>query len=298
MATTALGIAPDPDGNGVDPLTLRRIIARRYENAGIVDGLTVSGRSDLTYAVSEGLAVCSRSGSDGFTEAYVEGGTTPAVTAGDPSNPRIDSVYVVARDLSQGDADNRVAVGVKQGTPSASPVAPVVSTVPGALRLLDWWMPAGAASTGAGHAYSNAVYALPHGASQGVVHTWTDTYNAIAFQGSLTLGAVTKEFSTDRNLTLEIAPCISVDGLGEHSGVCGYSFLVDGVVIASSELAYTDAWETKTWRFPTDVTAGSHTFAFERHKRAGGNFWQHYGMANGMFFPGTIFRVIDEGIHQ
>ena len=58
--TTALGVAPDPTGRGVDPPTHRRIIKAHWENTGIVCGLDVTGRSDLRYSVAAGVAVCSR----------------------------------------------------------------------------------------------------------------------------------------------------------------------------------------------------------------------------------------------
>ena len=94
MSTVALGIAPNTSNIGVTPLVHRRILGAQFANCGIIDGLNVTGRNDLRYNVGAGVAVCSRGDSDGKTIAYHEGGQTPAVSAGDPSNPRIDIVWI------------------------------------------------------------------------------------------------------------------------------------------------------------------------------------------------------------
>ncbi|KAA8828322.1 hypothetical protein [Bifidobacterium tissieri] len=164
---TALGVAPDKNGNGVDPLTHRRIIMGRWAATGVIRGLDVSGRSDLRYNVSEGNAVCSRadSGADGYTEVWWPGGQSPAVPAGDPSNPRVDVVWVRANDPTQGDADNQVTVGVSVGTPAASPQFP--STPDGAVWVGSRLVPAGMTSTQGAQSYAPQYYAIPYGASLG-----------------------------------------------------------------------------------------------------------------------------------
>jgi len=158
--STALGIAPDASGEGTDPLTLRRIISARWARPGVVTGLTCSGRTDLRYQVAAGVAVCRRSATDGCTEAYWQGGTTSAVLAGDPSNPRVDVVYVIAHDPTQGDPDNKVSVGVAQGTPSTSPAKPAVPA--GAVAVAVMRMPAGATSTSSAQPVASYVEAVPY----------------------------------------------------------------------------------------------------------------------------------------
>ena len=159
--TTAYGIAPDSTGSGLDPLTHRRIIKAHWANTGVICGLDVSGGTDLRYSVAAGAAVCSRGDADGYTEAYYNGGKTAAVKAGDPSNPRIDRIWVRANDISQGDSDNQVTVGVTQGTPSATPTAPSLPS--GCVRLVDMLMPAGATSTAKATMSGSQDYALPYG---------------------------------------------------------------------------------------------------------------------------------------
>ena len=168
MSTVALGVSPDTNGVGVTPLVHRRIIGAQWANTGLVDGLNVTGRSDLRYNVSAGVAVCSRGDSDGKTLAYYEGGKTNAVAAGDPSNPRIDIVWIQAHNLMEyKDSDNYVTVGVTQGSPSASLAEPTIPA--GATMLRKMKMPAGASSTASAVQMWSADYAIPHGASLGKI---------------------------------------------------------------------------------------------------------------------------------
>lgn len=164
MATTALGIAPDSSGAGVTPLTHRQIIRAHWANTGIVSGLNVSGRGDLTYSFGAGMAVCSRGDADGYTEAYWAGGQTPAVSA-TGSQPRIDCIWIRANDPTQGDADNHVVIGVTQGNASPTPSVPGVPA--GATRIGIRLMPAHATSTSGSTMYRSATYAVPSGASLG-----------------------------------------------------------------------------------------------------------------------------------
>ena len=168
MSTTALGISPNVNGIGVTPLAHRRILGAQWANTGLVDGLNVTGRSDLRYNVSAGVAVCSRGDADGKTLAYFEGGQTGAVSAGDPSNPRIDIVWICAHNqMEYKDADNFVVVGVTQGTPGANLPEPTIPA--GCTMLRKMKMPAGATSTAAAVQMWSADYAIPYGASLGKI---------------------------------------------------------------------------------------------------------------------------------
>jgi hypothetical protein len=159
--TTALGVAPDANGMGLDPLTHRLLIKQHWNNTGVVMGLTVSGRGDLRYQVSAGAAICSMSAADGYTEAYWNGGQTEnTVAAGDSTYSRIDVVYMLS---NTGTTDNTVHVMVVQGTPSASPVAP--SLPAGAQPLAYRLMPANGSTTNSATPYGNIDYAIPYSAS-------------------------------------------------------------------------------------------------------------------------------------
>ena len=163
MMTTALGVAVDSNGNGLDALTYRRLIRQLWHNTGVIGGLTVSGLSSLYYQVAAGAAVCSMADSDGYTQAYWPGGTTEnPVSAGDATYPRIDTVYILA---NTGTPDNLVHVAVASGTPAASPVKPSLPT--GALEIMSMLMPAGATSTSSATQYGSVDYAIPYAAQLG-----------------------------------------------------------------------------------------------------------------------------------
>lgn len=208
MATTALGIMQDSSGAGLDPLTHRRIISAMWGNAGVVSGLEVTGGTGLSYSVAPGVAVCSRAESDGKVELYFEGGSAGPVSAGDPSNPRIDCVWVKANDAQQGDADNRVHVGVTQGAASPSPSAPELPA--GATLLASMRMPAGAQSTASATPASNTAYAIPYGASLGLLAEAVDARDYVKDNDNSYSQAANVQFTvpTDRLVELECRICV------------------------------------------------------------------------------------------
>lgn len=290
---TALGIAPDGSGKGVDPLTHRRIIAAQWDNPGIIAGLTVAG-AGLAYTVAAGAAVCSRSEVDGCSIAYWEGGSTPAVAAGDPSNPRIDVVYLVAHDIGQGDPDNQVKVGVLSGAAAVSPVAPSLSSVPGAVKLQSWLVPAGAASMTSAQKTGNNDYALPYGASKGVLARLSENIDGAVSSSASPFVATSLYFPTDRNVELKAFLCVS----GNSSGVAAARFIVDGVLYATRKIAYGTAWVTYEPSTTVTMEAGNHTFGLAMLNQSGGGFDAHFGVRDGDNYPGRMLRITDLGPAQ
>lgn len=310
MATTALGVMQDGDGNGVDPLTHRRIIMGRWENTGIVSGLSVSGTSSLTYQVSAGNAVLSRGDSDGYTEAYWEGGTTDAVSAGDASRPRVDLVWMRANDAQQGDADNRVHVGVTEGTASASPVAPGCPS--GCVELAQMLVPAGATSTASATNNADQNYAVPYGASLGQLAYYRDTTSGDIDSTSrvkTTRCSVSVTVPTDRLVELRMTASVACRGVDPQYCSWYTSFSVDG-----SELPYSGGefylncltCEALQRSFTTELAAGTHSVAVLTAWVSGtagpmvrsGSYSEEGGSASGFSgsFPGIILEVWDKGV--
>lgn len=314
MATTALGIMQDSSGAGVDPLTHRRIIKARWSNPGIISGLEVTGGSGLTYNVSAGNAVLSRSSSDGYTEAYWEGGSTPAVSTGDPSNPRIDTVWLKADDVQQGDGDNRVKVGVTQGTPSSSPVAP--SAPSGCTAIAEMRMPAGATSTSSAQQTSEREYAIPYGANLGLLASYRDTTNGVidsTKQKRSTRCAVKVTVPTDRLIDLRFVASVASSGTyGSDQYTNWYvSFLLDGSEIQYSggEMLLSNlTCETRERTFTVPVDKGTHTIAVSTAWVSGtnapsvraGTYSEAGGSAAGFqgTFPGMKLEVWDRGVSK
>lgn len=308
MATTALGIMQTSDGAGVDPLTHRRIIQARWANPGVISGLSVTGGSGLTYGVAAGNAVLSRSASDGYTEAYWEGGQTPAVSAGDPSNPRIDTIWLKACDAQQGDPDNRVHVGVTQGTPSSSPVAP--SAPSGCLAVARMLVPAGATSTAGAQQTSAREFAVPFGASLGLLGEYHDTADAeetlSAYQTAIRY-QVQVTLPTDRLVELETVCCAFSSGKGGaiSDSFLYLSFAMDGQYLANA------GGETRLDTLCAQTVRRSHVVAATRGTHSFGavysysNSRPHYrygaysdGGSRDRSFPGRIFRVWDRGVSE
>lgn len=292
MAVTALGIAPDDKGAGVTPLTHRQVLKAHWTNTGVVTGLAVSGRSDLSYQVASGVAVCSRGPADGYTESYWPGGNTPAVAAGG-AQPRIDVVWIRANDPTQGDADNHVAVGVTQGSPSATPVKPAVPA--GCTEIMARRMPANASSTGSSTVEGSRLYAIPYGASLGrlgyaqntmVGEQAYDTKWWVQCACSVTV-------PTDR--LVEVVWTSRANSLSD-TGWASYYFKlqVDGVdvtdgmdeVFVNPRIA-----ERKRLSFVLDLERGTHTVtAYAKCNTAGAQHFRWFGLRD--------ITVWDRGVAQ
>lgn len=291
---TALGIAQLADGTGTDPLTLRRIIQGRWANPGVICGLEVTGGTGLAYSVSAGCAVTSRAESDGCCEAYFPGGSTPAVSAGDPSNPRIDLVWIRANDPQQGDDDNSVAVGVTSGAASASPVAPEAPA--GCLPLATMLVPAAATSTGSAQPSGGRAYAIPYGASMGVLARVGENVDGAADNSSqLPFAQVRLELPTRRNLTINAYLCVSTPNKDGKTGVATCRFMVDGELYTSRKVEYTENWVTHECTADVQLDAGEHTIGLVMLRQQGEPFVAHYGSIDGDLYVGRTLRVNDNG---
>lgn len=312
MATTALGIMQDASGNGVDPHTHRKCIQARWGNVGIVTGLAVTGRSDLKYNVAAGVAVTSRSSSDGYCEAYWEGGQTPAVAAGNASNPRIDLVWIKANDLQQGDDDNRVHVGVTSGTPSASPKAPACPA--GCTPIAYMKLPANATSTSGAQASGSRPFATPYGATLGRIGYYHDTSKGnvdTKLRAKSTRYSRSVNLPTDRVVELVFTASAYCSGDADDDNSSWYvAFVMDGDEIAYSGGEFylnTQTCQTVQKRFIIEVPAGSHSFAVVTAWTSGeacpavrsGSYSSQDPSASTSFsgtFPGRIFEIWDRGI--
>ena len=305
MATTALGIMQTEDGTGTSPLTLRRIIKARWENKGIVTGLKVTGRSDLRYDVAAGCAVVSRSDADGYAEAYWEGGQTAAVSAGDPSNPRVDTVWIKANDKQQADDDNLVHVGVTQGQPSASPVAP--SAPSGCLPIALMRVPASATSTKSATLAGEGDRAIPYGASLGMLAEYVDNRT---IQGTANPGEyyvennVSFRLPTDRLVELDFSAC----AMARDGDCCDWyqSFVVDGSEVPTSGgqiRLVENSIQSFQNRFVMKMEAGTHKVAVKTGVQAPGGVRPYfvygtYQISDGVSgtYSGRTLRVWDRGV--
>lgn len=304
--TTALGVQPDSNGNGVTPEVHRQIIAAQWHNAGIIDGLGVTGRGDLRYNVAAGVAVCSKGTADGKTLAYWPGGQTSAVSAGDASNPRIDLVWITAHNPKVGDADNSVVVGVTQGTPAANPVAPRLPA--GCTLLRSMRVPANATATSSATAVDTVNYAIPYGASLGLLaYDDQSKINQVMNDGGKQvphlLNRRTITLPTDRLVELDWSGCVSDGKINEATDWISlmHWFKVDGkdIPYAAVELHVQRTWEQFHHNHIMTLAAGTHTIE-SWYEWRNGNWevtWHYGGSANEHGgYPGSILAVWDRGV--
>lgn len=279
-----------------------RLISAAQYTVGVLQGCqVVTSSTGLTYSVTRGtspssVAVGSASAADGNVLFPVDEGTkTGPVAAGDSTNPRVDSVYAVQHDPSAGDTDNHVVVVAVSGTPAAAPVEPAAPAGI-VVKLGSFLVPASAATTSEATPYGDITYSIPYGASlPNPLHSWTDQFNGVADQGNRNLGAGSFFLPTDRAVVFEIMPTISTEAVGK-TGSCIYHFVLDGEIVQSYEISYDGYWQTKYQPYFTTLSAGRHDVSFGRYKRAGDDFYQHYGAINGEIYAGTIFQVRDLGV--
>lgn len=165
MATipTGLAISTPVPGDRTTPGGFRRALGALFGQSaigtvtpGILPGpgtpLTVTtSASAMTYTVSAGFAVTSRTGQG----AYIVGTTSNIVLtapAANATNPRIDIIYIFQPDPELADA-GVARIDILSGSPAGSPVAPTLSA--GMLELGRKLVPAGAANTSTGTAITN-----------------------------------------------------------------------------------------------------------------------------------------------
>ncbi len=296
MATTAFPVKQSSDGVGCTDATLRMIVGSVYQSVGVISGLSVSGTDSLYYSVSPGVAVCSKGDSDGKTVAYSEAANTPAVSSNTTSYPRIDSVWITSHDITQGDSDNLVTVGVTEGTAAATPKAPTIPTY--ATLLMNKLLPAGATTTKNATNASSIQSAIPYGASLGVLHSYQNTWDGLADGSSVwvTEDSATITLSSDRLIEFRYARCMSCD---DSTGSIVIEFFLDGSPFVQSEMSANGRWETHQFNFIKEVQAGTHVFAVKNRHQSGSRVYYHYaaGSERGDSpLNGMTFDIVDRGI--
>jgi hypothetical protein len=295
---TALGVDVDVNGNGVDPLTHRQIIKRHWGNTGVVGGLTVSGRSDLKYSVSAGMAVCSMGAADGYTEAYWPGGVTEnAVSAGDGTYSRIDTVYMLS---NTGATDNKVHVMVAQGTPSATPFAP--SLPAGALTLRSFTMPSGASSTSSAVAQNAPGFAIAYGASLGkIAENWNKSDGVGGGEAQKYFYEQPVTFSLPTARILEFVYDVNFSSTGDYTE-WSIEFQVDNTDLPWSSCNWRSeaTWESHHHSFLTVIPAGNHTARIKTWLQNGKAPYFHTGdnRTGNDVFVGRRFQIWDRGVSQ
>ena len=298
MSNTALGVAQSSAGVGTTDTAMRHILAAQWESTGVVDGLAVTGGTTLAYTVAAGVAVCSKGASDGKTLAYFAGGSTATVAANSSGNPRIDCIWITSHDLTQGDTDNLVTLGVTQGTAAATPTAPTIPTY--ATLLAQMRMPAGATTTANATATASVGYAIPYGASLGVLLRKADTTAGAGSSTWVTVCSGTFALSSPRVVRIDtITSMFGVVPGNEGAATDGTMHLrlvIDNVPKMVWERQLKSAVTVEAIPLVMTLGSGNHVITLQGEDGISG--WEKsYGVAsNGMTWPGQVLVVTDEGI--
>lgn len=298
--SVAFGVPQNSSGVGTSALEMRKIISSLFANVGILDGLDVKGTSSLYYAVEGGVAVCSKGKADGYTLAYYPGGNTPSVQSNTSGQSRIDAIWLTSHDIQNGDTDNLVTLGVSQGTPSSSPVPP---SVPSDATVIAYMMlPAGATSTQNAVMTSERKYAVPAGASLGILLDKTDTsYKGISADAAYTYASGQIYVPTDRILSVKLTETTWAWHPSTHSWIgSGYiDWTLDGVVQRAFRFTnYPDTPTTSCFEDCVKVSAGFHTISARLWRSSVApvsDIWLDYKAGS---WPGQRLLVVDSGVAE
>lgn len=298
--STAFGIRQSPSGVGTSDSDLRHIMAAKWQSRGIVSGFKTSGQGNLTYRVGAGLAICGRdsTGTDGYVEAWWPGGNTPAVSANNGSQARHDAIWVCAHDITKGDKDNLVTIGVTEDVDSNA--IPAYAT-----RVFTMTMDAGATTTQNAHVYEAGKYAVPFGASLGPI-TWieckqastNDTWIGAGQSKTVCEGQFT--VPTDRIVRADLTVCCwamrptTIDWLG--SGYVDWS--IDGELVDTYRfVCYPQSTSCYTFCDYQRVKAGTHTASMRiwgSKTAPASGIWLDYGGTSN--WPGQRLALSDMGV--
>lgn len=296
--SVALGVPQSNSGVGTSALEMRKIIGSLFENKGVVKGLNVKGTSSLYYTVDSGVATCSKGESDGYTIAYYPGGNTPSVQSNTSGQSRIDTIWLTSHDIQNGDKDNFVTIGVSQGTPSSSPVEPKIPS--DATPIAHMLLPAGATSTQNAYVISERAYAIPYGASVGVLLDKTDTSYKGVYKGSAYTYASGRIYvPTDRLLSVKLTETTWAWHPSTHDWVgSGYvDWMLDGNVQSAFRFTnYPDTPTTCCFEDLVEVSAGFHTISarlWGSETAPASDIWLDYKTDA---WPGQRLVVVDSGV--
>lgn len=298
--STAFGIRQSSAGVGTSDTDIRNMTASKWQSRGVVSGFKTAGTTGLTYSVGKGMAICGRdeAGTDGYCEAWWPGGSTPAVSANTGNSARHDAIWVCAHDITKGDKDNLVTIGVTQDSDSNS--IPAYATL-----VFTMTLPAGATTTANASVYDTGRYAVPFAASLGpIVYREYQT----ASTGSTWIGAGSSlevckaDFTvpTDRIVRADLTVCCwamrptTIDWLG--SGYVDWS--IDGQLVDTYRfVCYPQSTSCFTFCDYQRVKAGTHTASMRiwgSGTAPASGVWLDYGGTNA--WPGQRLVLSDMGV--
>lgn len=272
--------APQSDGTGTTPTDLQRIVGAQYSTSGILPtgGVTVTGTSGMSYRISAGAVVLKTGAGLGLLHP-VEAQTVTTAPA-PATGTRTDRIVM--------DTAGRITV-----TQGAAPA--------GGITLGLFRVPAGATATSAASQSIDRNYAIPAGASLGLLHKFHDPANGIRGNvDDMQLGTGRFTLPSDRLVRFDMTHCLSAiqeSSSDQPSVAIRWRVYIDNAI----EYAFTTrvtraAPQTNFISFTKALSPGAHTVHYIQDQIEGlsGPGWMHHkGTAEG--WPGNRFEVWDAG---
>lgn len=280
-APTKVGEQPAPETvdvlQGTSPVDMQRIIGAQYMSSGILPngGLSVEGTSSMAYKVNPGACFMWTSSSARTGMLVPVEATTVNTVAAPSTGSRVDTVYV----------DGEGAVRVVQGT-----------SIPGGVAIARFTVPAGITATTAAQQSLDRHFAIPTGASLGLLHRFHDPANGIAGNTApMTLGSGRFTLPSDRMVRFDLTHCIG--GESGEATVMRWRVYIDGIL----ETAFTTRAEwtlpqVNHFSFSKSLSEGAHQVHYVQDRYYGARFIHHKGGADA--WPGNRFEVWDAGASQ
>ena len=244
--------APDALGNGASENDLRRIIGAQYMNQGILPngGLSVSGRTDMSYLVESGAAFMWTSQSQRLGVLVpVESVTTPTEAA-PATGSRTDSIYIL-RD------------GIPRVTSGSVPSSGVL--------LGRFIIGAGVTSTRAGQQTIDRDYAIATGTSLGELAHWDGT-GIISWSETMPTQRFAQQFvlPSDRMVRLEhTATLTTPDNAKNLPHYVAFTYIFDdGEWTKRSYFQADPTRQTRSVTYQLTLPAGVHSLAVQSHVRS------------------------------
>lgn len=274
--------APAQDGTGTTVQDLQRIVGAQYSTSGILPtgGVTVTGTSSMAYKVSAGAVILKTAAGLG-TLYPIEEQTVNTVPA--PSTGSRQDRVVMDRDG---------AVRVVQGAAPA-----------GGITLGLFTVLAGITSTLAAQQSMDRNFAIPAGASLGLLHRFHDPANGTqGNKNAMTLGSGRFNLMSDRLVRFDMTHCISAlqaPAPGAEAAAIRWRVYIDNVI----EVAFTTRaqWvnpQTNFMSFTKALSEGAHTVHYVQDQIEGfaTGFMHHKGTAAA--YAGNRFEVWDAGVSR
>ena len=302
---TGLGIAQDKDGRGMDALTHRRIIEGDWESEGIVHGLAVSANpgKGMSWHVPEGVAVTKRNDTDGMSVCYFPGGDVTGEPGGDEF--RCDVIWLRQLDAAQGDASNRVEVGISTGPVGKDSTTPMERFMPeGAISLGFVYVGAGQTQAQDDDLVDGQDYALRRGLPQGLTNgsqEWLNQANARKVRKGeswVFSTATTRVRGGYRCVLVMIAVSVWADDCETKEWLgSGYvELLVDGSPAQTFRFTCSPyITETKTFFWTLDLGKGDHTIAARLWGSQTDVVSSVVTQYQAGYIPGQYMRLVDLG---